>query len=166
MTIAVGSRIPDVTVQEVTPDGGRDVSIADFCARRTILLFGVPGAFTATCSEVHLPGFVVRSEELATRGVDAIVCTAVNDAAVMRAWAGATGADRHLTMLADGNGDLARALGVEFDGTRFGLGIRSRRYAAVIEDRVVRYLGVESGPEVGVSSADAVLAALSGQPRE
>lgn len=158
--IAEGERLPDVGVDLWTAEGGKRVTTGDFFAGKKIALFAVPGAFTLTCSEIHLPGFLVRADDIRAQGVDDVVCTAVNDVAVLGAWARATGATDHITMLADGNGDLARALGLELDGRGFGAGMRSRRYAAVVNDGVVEYLGVEFGREVGVSSAEAVLAAL------
>ncbi len=161
MPIEPGDRVPDVRLQRVEEDGARPVRTADLFADRTAVLFAVPGAFTPTCSDVHVPGFVVQSEALREQGVDLIACTAVNDAHVMTAWSQQVDPAGSLTMLADGNGDLARALGLELDGSPFGLGVRSRRYAMVIDDGTVAYLGVESGPEVGVSAAEAVLEALA-----
>ncbi|MDH3403946.1 MAG: peroxiredoxin [Acidobacteriota bacterium] len=161
MPIALGDRIPSLTLQRMTPEGVRPISTDEFFAGRRIALFAVPGAFTPTCSDAHLPGFLVRADELRARGVDAIACTAVNDAHVLDAWSRATSSGATITMLADGSGDLARALDLVLDGRTFGMGLRSRRYAMVVDDGVVTYLGVEDGREVGVSSADAVLAALA-----
>ena len=160
MPLGVGDRVPVVKLVQVAGSEMQPTSTAVFFAGKKVALFGLPGAFTGTCSETHLPGFLERADDLAAEGVDVIACTAVNDAAVMAAWAKATGAVGHIIMLADGNGDLARALGLELDLRVAGMGVRSRRYAAVINDGVVEYLGVESGREVGVSGADAVLAAL------
>ena len=159
-SVAKGDRVPDVRLQLSTAEGSSTVGSREFLAGRRVVLFAVPGAFTATCSETHLPGFLALADDIKAQGVDEVVCTAVNDAAVLGAWARATGAAEHIVMLADGSGDLARAMGLELDGRGFGLGMRSRRYAAVINDGVVEYLGVEPGREVGVSSAEAVLAAL------
>ena len=160
MAIAVGDRMPEVGLDVWRGGRGERVTSGAFFSGKRIALFAVPGAFTSTCSEVHLPGFLARADDLKAHGADEVVCTAVNDAAVLGAWAQATGAAGHITMLADGSGDLARELGLELDGRGFGMGMRSRRYAAVVNDGVVEYLGVEPGREVGVSSAEAVLAAL------
>lgn len=160
MTISQGDRIPAVELKQMTAEGIEPVLLEQFCAGRKVVLFAVPGAFTPTCSDTHLPGFVVNVDALRARGVAEVACTAVNDLFVLHAWGQATGGGEHLTLLADGNGDLAQALGLELDGSGFGMGLRSRRYAAVIDDGVVVYLGVEPGREVGVSSAEAVLAAL------
>lgn len=160
MTVAVGDRLPVVRLDTWTESGGRQAVTDAFFAGRRLVLFAVPGAFTSTCSEVHLPGFLARADDIKALGVDEVVCTAVNDVDVLAAWGRASSAADHITMLADGSGDLARALGLELDLSAFGMGIRSRRYAAVIDDGVVKYLGVEPGREVGVSGAEAVLAAL------
>lgn len=157
--IAVGDKIPDVGLWTVTADGPKAVSSHEALGTGKVVLFGVPGAFTPTCSDYHLPGFVTRADDLKAKGVDRIACIAVNDAFVMGAWGAAQHAD-DVIMLADGNGAFARATGLEMDGSGFGLGQRVRRFAAVIEDGVVRHLAVESGPGLEVSSADAVLQAL------
>ena len=156
---AVGDTIPDVGLWTMTADGPKAVTSHEALGTGTVVLFGVPGAFTPTCSDYHLPSFVVRAEDLRAKGVDRIACIAVNDAFVMGAWAQAEHAD-DLVMLADGNGEFARAAGLEMDGSGFGLGQRIRRFAAVLEDGVVRHVAVESGPGLEVSSADAVLAVL------
>ena len=160
MPSSVGDRFPSLTLNRMTAEGIRPVKTDDFFAGRRVALFAVPGAFTPTCSDTHLPGFLARADDLRALGVDAIACTAVNDIFVLDAWSKATHSADYITMLADGNGDLARALDLALDGTSFGMGLRSRRYAMVVNDGVIEYLGVESGPEVGVSSAEAVLAAL------
>ena len=157
--LAVGDTIPDVGLWTMTADGPKAVTSHEALGTGTVVLFGVPGAFTPTCSDYHLPSFVVRAEDLRAKGVDRIACIAVNDAFVMGAWAQAAHAD-DLVMLADGNGEFARAAGLEMDGSGFGLGQRIRRFAAVLEDGVVRHVAVESGPGLEVSSADAVLAVL------
>lgn len=164
MKITVGERIPDVQLWQMAEEGPRPVRTGDYFSGRRIALFAVPGAFTSTCSDVHLPGFLVRFDDLRSAGADAVACTAVNDAEVMAAWAKATGAAGRIDMLADGNADLARALGMDRDGSRYGMGVRSRRYGAVVYDGVVTYLGVEPAGEVGVSGAEAVLAALADSP--
>jgi len=159
MTIAVGDRLPGTKVVKLTPSGPALFALDELFAGRTVVLFAVPGAFTPTCSARHLPGFVERREALLARGVDEIACTAVNDAFVMDAWAKASGADG-ITMLADGNGELARALGLEQDSTRFNMGLRSRRYAMLLRDGVVEQLHVEEPGAFEVSSADHLLAHL------
>jgi len=162
MTIAVGERLPEVRLVLCSEDGGSPITTGSFFAGKKVALFSVPGAFTSTCSETHLPGFLARADDLKAHGVDEVVCTAVNDAAVMSAWARAMHAVGHISMLADGSGDLARAMDLELDGRGFGMGIRSKRYAALVNDGVVEYLGVEPGRDVGVSSAEAVMAELRG----
>lgn len=160
MTIAVGDRVPDVQIHAATSEGIKPVSSSEVLGKGKVVLFAVPGAFTPTCSEQHLPGFVVRADELRAKGVDTVACISVNDAFVMGAW----GKDREvgdsLTMLADGSGEFTKAMGLEMDGTKFGLGTRSQRYAAVIEDGIIKELFVEPGPGLKASSAEAVLAAL------
>ena len=157
MTLEVGQPLPDVAVKSPTADGIEEVRTADLAAGKTLVLFAVPGAFTPTCSDAHLPGFVTRFDDLREAGADAVACVAVNDAFVMGAWGKATGADAYLTLLADGNAALASAMGLELDASGFGMGTRSRRYAAVVDDGTIVYLGVEPAGEVGVSSAEAVL---------
>lgn len=160
MTIAVGDRVPDVSVLRAA-GGGTPVSTGEVLGHGKVVLFAVPGAFTPTCSDAHLPGFLLRAAELRAKGVDTIACTAVNDAYVMSAWGTAQHVGDEVTMLADGLGDLARAMGMEIDIAAHGLGTRSKRYAAIIEDGVVSWLGVEASPgDHQASSADAVLGAL------
>jgi peroxiredoxin len=161
MAIQVGDRIPDVTLN-VLADGVQSVSSAEFFRGRNVVLFAVPGAFTPTCSERHLPGYVERYEAFRRRGVD-VACIAVNDAFVMDAWAKAQHVPEGLAMLADGNGAFVRALGLEMDATRFGMGIRGKRFALYAKDGVVKKLAVEAPGELKVSSADAMLAAI-GEP--
>jgi glutaredoxin/glutathione-dependent peroxiredoxin len=160
MTIAVGDRIPDVQLKMVTGHGTETVSTADVLGKGRVVLFGVPAAFSPTCSDVHLPGFVLRADEITSRGVDGIFCVSVNDPFVMAAWARSQGVGDKVNLLADGNGDLARAMGVEIDLSRAGLGTRNKRYAAVIEDGVVTTLALEDATGLEVSSAEAVLSAL------
>ncbi len=159
MAIKVGDRIPDVELRTMGPDGPQPVRTGDVLGTGTVVLFAVPGAFTPGCSKIHLPGYVEHADELRAKGVDTIACVAVNDAWVMQAWADAQGASG-ITMLADGNGDFARAMGLELDGSGFGLGLRSQRYAAVLKDGVVTSLDVETGAGVDVSACSAVLAKL------
>ncbi|MHB1533732.1 MAG: redoxin family protein [Acidimicrobiales bacterium] len=160
MTIAVGDRIPDVKVQTPTADGPRPVQTGDVLGQGKVVLFGVPGAFTPTCSDYHLPGFVLRAEDFSAKGVDIIACVSVNDAFVMGAWGEAREVGDKVLLLADGSAELTRALGMEVDLTGGGLGLRSKRYAAILFDGVVEHLAVEEGLGLDVSSADALLAKL------
>lgn len=160
MAISVGDRIPDVKLMTMTGDGPKPVQSGEALGKGKVVLFGVPGAFTPTCSDHHLPGFVLRADDITAKGVDSIACVAVNDAFVMGAWGEARGADGKVTMLADGNGEFAGAMGLELDASGLGLGTRSQRYAAILEDGVVKELMVEASPGLDVSSADSVLAKL------
>ena len=157
MAIQAGERIPDVKLK--TTDG-KDVSTADLCRGKRVVLFAVPGAFTPTCSDHHLPGFLLRAEEIKAKGIDTIACVAVNDHHVMGAWGNARGGGDQILLLADGNGDFARAMGLEADISAFGMGKRSRRYAAVIEDCVVKAIQVDQPGRLDVSTAEAVLKLL------
>ena len=159
MTIAVGDTLPTVTLVKATPDGPDQVSTDAFFAGRTVALFAVPGAYTPTCSAQHLPGFLTKADDLRGKGVDEIACTSVNDAFVLDAWGKANAAEG-VTMLADGNADFARAIGLDAEASRFGMGTRSRRYAMLVEDRVVRQLFVDEPGEFKVSSAEHLLAAM------
>lgn len=159
MPIAIGDRLPAATLVRVTADGPEQIESEAYFAGRTVALFAVPGAFTPTCSARHLPGFVEAREALAAKGVDEIACTAVNDAFVLAAWAGSAEAEG-VTMLADGNADFARALGLSTDSSRFGMGIRSQRYAMLVEDGVVRTLHVDAPGEYRLSSAEHLLSNL------
>jgi peroxiredoxin len=159
MTISVGDRIPDTSLVKATAGSPEQVGSAEFFAGRTVALFAVPGAFTPTCSTRHLPGYVQKAGDLRAKGVDEIACISVNDAFVMGAWANASKADG-ITMLADGNGDFARAVGLASDSSRFGMGTRSQRYAMIVDDGVVRTLHVEGPGEFKVSSADHLLSTL------
>jgi glutaredoxin/glutathione-dependent peroxiredoxin len=160
MAISVGDHIPDVKITTITPDGPAPAQSTDVLGKGKVVLFAVPGAFTPTCSEKHLPGFVVRSEDIKAKGVDTIACIAVNDAFVMGAWAAQQDPDSQITFLADGNADFAKAMGLELDGSGFGMGTRSQRYAAVIDDGVVTELLVEPSPGLDVSSAESILGKL------
>jgi peroxiredoxin len=144
----------------MTDEGPRPVSSTEALGKGKVVLFAVPGAFTPTCSDHHLPGFVMRADEIRAKGVDAIACLSVNDPFVMGAWGRDQGVGDRVLMLADGNGDFTRAVGLELDGSRFGLGSRSQRYAAILEDGVVTSIFVEQNPGLDVSSAESVLAAL------
>jgi len=160
MTIAVGDRIPDVKVQLPGPNGPEAAQTADLLGHGTVVLFGLPGAFTPTCSDHHLPGFVLRSEDIRAKGVDVIACVSVNDAFVMKAWGEANEVDGAVTMIADGSALFTKALGLDVDLTGGGLGVRSKRYAAVLRDGQVTHLAVEETLGLDVSSADSVLAVL------
>jgi peroxiredoxin len=160
MAIAVGDKIPDIKVMTSGPEGPTPVQTGEVLGSGKVVLFAVPGAFTPTCSDYHLPSYVIRQDELKAKGVDTVACISVNDPFVMAAW----GENQHVgdavLMLADGNGDFAKSVGLEMDGSGFGLGTRSQRYAMVIEDGVVTTLNVEPGPGLTVSAADAILEAL------
>jgi glutaredoxin/glutathione-dependent peroxiredoxin len=160
MTIQTGDRIPDAKLVKVTADGPDQVDAASYFAGRRVALFSVPGAFTPTCSAKHLPGFVAKADEIKAKGVDEIACTAVNDFFVMKAWGQANDVDGKVTMLADGNGDFVKALGLELDGAAYGMGTRGQRFAAVINDGVVEQLFVEGPGQFEVSSADYMLGKL------
>ena len=160
MAISARDRIPDITLRTMSADGPAAIQSTDVLGKGRVVLFAVPGAFTPTCSDHHLPGFVLRADDLADKGVDVVACVSVNDPFVMGAWGQAQGTDGKVLMLADGNGEFAAAMGLEMDGSGFGLGTRSRRYAAIIDDGVVTELMVEPGPGLEASSADAVLAKL------
>ncbi len=161
MSIAVGDKIPDVKVQVPGDSGPEPAQTADLLGTGTVVLFGVPGAFTPTCSDHHLPGFVIRADDLKDKGVDRIFCVSVNDAFVMGAWGRANEVGEGVGMIADGSALFTKAIGLDVDLTGGGLGVRSKRYAAVIKDGVVTHLAVEDTLGLDVSSADAVLAALS-----
>ena len=143
MTITTGDRLPDVTFTTMTAEGPSKLSTADIFAGRKVVLFAVPGAFTPTCHMKHLPGFIARADEIKARGVDTIACVSVNDVFVMDAWARSTGAGGKILFLADGNGDFARAIGMNVDSSGFGMGLRSKRYAMIVEDGRVTALNVE-----------------------
>jgi peroxiredoxin len=145
MTIAVGDKIPESTLMQMTGDGPAPVSTADLFAGKKVVLFAVPGAFTPTCSAQHLPGYIENADALSAKGADSIVCMAVNDVFVMDAWGKAQGADDKVSMVADGNGDFTSALGLELDGSGFGLGQRSQRFSLIAEDGVVTHLNLEEG---------------------
>jgi peroxiredoxin len=157
MTIKVGDRLPNATLIKVTENGPDAVQTNDYFAGRKVALFCVPGAFTPTCSARHLPSFLDKADELKAKGIDEIACTAVNDAFVMGAWAKQAGADGEVTMLADGNGAFAKALGLDADFDKFGMGTRSRRYSMIVDDGVVKQLNVEQPGAFEVSSAEFML---------
>ncbi|MCC7252209.1 peroxiredoxin [Hyphomicrobium sp.] len=161
MSIKVGDRLPEATFTVMGEDGPKPASSGDLFKGKKVVLFAVPGAFTPTCSEHHLPGFVGHADDLKAKGVTTIACTAVNDVFVLNAWAKARGAQGAITMLADGNGDFAKALGLDIDLSKFGLGTRSQRYAMVVDDGVVQYLAVEDSPPEHIkATAEKVLASF------
>ena len=159
MTIQVGDKIPDVQLSLATPEGPVPVRSGEFFAGKKVALFAVPGAYTPTCSARHLPSFVEKADELKAKGVDEIVGTSVNDAFVMGAWNKDQGSEA-ITMLADGNGELAEALGLAMDGSKFGMGKRSQRYSMIVNDGVVEQLNVEAPGEYSASSAETLLGQL------
>ncbi|GJN38869.1 hypothetical protein PR202_gb27947 [Eleusine coracana subsp. coracana] len=163
-TIAVGDRLPDATLSYFdAPDGElKTVTVRDLTAGKKVVLFAVPGAFTPTCTQKHLPGFVAKAGALRAKGVDTVACVSVNDAFVMRAWKDSLGVGDEVLLLSDGNGELTRAMGVELDLTDkpVGLGVRSRRYALLAEDGVVKVLNLEEGGAFTNSSAEDMLKAL------
>jgi peroxiredoxin len=161
VAIQEGTRIPDVKVMISDEDGmPKQAQSGDVLGKGKVVLFAVPGAFTPGCSNFHLPGFVLRAPELFERGVDRIACVAVNDAFVMKAWGDDQEVGDAILMIGDGNGDFTKAMGLEMDGSGFGLGQRSQRYAAIVDDGVVKKLLVEPASGVDVSSAENVLANL------
>ena len=160
MTIQVGDTIPSAKLMQGTPDGPKEVTTEELFGGKTVVLFGVPGAFTPTCSVKHLPSFVQNAEALTAKGVDAIACMAVNDVFVMTAWGKDQGVGDKVMMLADGSAAFTKAMGLELDLTGRGLGIRSQRFALVAKDGKVTHIGVETGGAFEVSKAEAVLAAL------
>lgn len=159
MTIQTGERLPDATFTIPTADGLDQTDTQSFFGGKKVALFSVPGAFTPTCSAKHLPGFVEKADELRAHGIDAIACTAVNDAFVMGAWAKSAAAEG-VTMLADGNGQFVKALGLEMDGSKFGMGPRGQRFSMIVDDGVVTTLNVEGPGEFKVSSAEHMLGQL------
>ena len=159
MTIAVGDKLPDVKMMKAGEAGPEPIQSGDYFKGKRVALFSVPGAFTPTCSAKHLPGYVAKAADLKAKGVDEIVCTAVNDAFVMGAWGRADGSG-DVTMIGDGNGDFAKAVGLEMDGSGFGLGQRGQRFSMVVNDGVVEQINVEAPGEFKVSSAEHMLEQL------
>src|SRR5690242_5366854 len=157
MTIKVGDKIPSATLMQMKDGGPKPVSTDDLFAGKKVVLFALPGAFTPTCSAKHLPGFIQHGDEIKQKGVDTIACLSVNDAFVMGAWGDQQGAGDKVLMLADGNGDFTRALGLEMDATKFGMGKRSQRYSMIIKDGVVKQLNIEEPGSFQVSSAEHLL---------
>jgi peroxiredoxin len=161
MAIAAGSRLPDATFRTMTPSGPATKTTADVFTGKRVVLFAVPGAFTPTCNNNHLPGFLANLDAFKGKGIDTVACTAVNDVFVLDAWSRSTGAGDKILFLADGNGEFAKALGLDLDASGAGLGIRSKRYAMLVEDGVVKALNVEDAPgKAEKSAAEALLASL------
>jgi glutaredoxin/glutathione-dependent peroxiredoxin len=160
MTIAIGDALPAVTLVKMTADGPEKVETGDYFAGKRVALFSVPGAFTPTCTARHLPGFIDKAADLKAKGIDEIVGTAVNDAFVLKAWGDNANAGDTVTLLADGNADFVKAMGLDMDGTAYGMGTRGKRFAMVINDGKVEKLFVEAPGEFKVSSADYMLAEL------
>jgi glutaredoxin/glutathione-dependent peroxiredoxin len=157
MALVQGDKIPAIELTVVGSEGPKKIGSAEFFADKTVVLFAVPGAFTPTCSARHLPGFKDHRADFTAKGIDVVACTSVNDAFVMKAWAQDQGIGDEVVMLSDGNGEFAQAMGLVLDGTGFGMGKRSQRYAAVIKDGVIAKLFVEQAGEFRVSSAQYVL---------
>lgn len=161
MTIKTGDRVPSATIFKMGADGGPEaVSTDDYFEGRKVVVFGLPGAFTRTCSAKHLPGFVAQAQAIRDRGVDEIACISVNDAMVMTAWGVAHEAQGKVTMLSDGNGALTEAMGLAADMSAKGYGKRSKRYAMIVEDGTITHFALETEPGLNVSSAEQVLKAL------
>jgi peroxiredoxin len=159
MAIQEGQKLPEATLHMMQEGRPAAVTTNDLFAGKKVVLFAVPGAFTPTCSQTHLPGYVVNADAIKAKGADSIVCLSVNDAFVMGAWGDTSNAEA-LQMVGDGNGDFTKALGLEMDGSGFGLGTRSQRYAMIVDDGTVTKLAVEDPGKLEVSAAEAILAAL------
>jgi len=160
MSIAVGDTVPDIQIMTTQAGTPVRVQTGEVLGTGKVVLFAVPGAFTPTCSDYHLPSYVIRHDELVAKGVDTVACISVNDPFVMDAWGEAQKVGDSVLMLADGNGEFTAAVGLEMDGSGIGLGTRSQRYAMVLQDGVVTALHVEPGPGLSVSAADAILGVL------
>lgn len=160
MTIQIGDTLPQATFSVMTDEGPQQRTTDDVFKGKTVALFALPGAFTPTCSAKHVPGFKAHADEFRAKGVDTIACLSVNDAFVMGAWGKDQDAGDDIVMLADGNADFTKAVGLEMDGTKFGMGIRSQRYSMLVTDGVVKQLNVEQGGEFRVSTAEHLLGQL------
>ena len=160
MTIQLGEKIPSVILQQKTDEGVSDISTDQIFSDKKVVLFALPGAFTPTCSAAHLPGYVVKADELKEKGIDQIVCLSVNDAHVMKAWGDQQNVEGRIMMLADGSCHFTHAVGLELDGREGGMGIRSQRYAMIVNDGVVELLNVEAPMKFEVSDADTILNSL------
>ncbi|TMJ28689.1 MAG: peroxiredoxin [Alphaproteobacteria bacterium] len=161
MSIKIGDRLPETKFRIMTPEGPAWNSTSDIFRGKKVVLFAVPGAFTSTCNNMHLPGYLQNLDAIKAKGVDTVAVTGVNDMFVMEAWKRATGADGKIEFLADGNAEFAKAIDLTFDGSVAGLGLRSRRYSMLVEDGVVKRLNIEEAPgKVEISGADALLKQL------
>ena len=160
MTIKAGDKLPDAVFMTSGSEGPKPITSDELFKGKTVALLAVPGAFTPTCSAKHLPGFKDHAADLKAKGVDTIACVSVNDLFVMKAWGADQGITDEVLLLADGNGDFTRAIGLEFDGSKFGMGLRSQRYSLIAKDGVVQTLNVEEGGEFKISSADYMLGQL------
>jgi peroxiredoxin len=160
MTVKVGDKVPSVTLRYIGPEGVQQVSSEEFFAGKKVALFGVPGAFTRTCSQRHLPSYVTNAAALKAKGVDTIACIAVNDQFVMDAWGKSAGAEGKIVMLGDGSGEFAHAIGLELDRVKEGMGIRTQRYSMLVDNGVIKVLNIEQPGVYEVSSAEAMLKAL------
>ena len=160
MSIKVGDKMPSVTVKHLTADGMAEISTDEIFAGKKVVLFSVPGAYTPTCTAQHLPGFQSKADALKAKGVDRVVCMAVNDPFVMKSWAESVGVRGEVMMFPDGNAELTKALGLELDASGNGLGLRSQRFAMIVDDGTVTHLAVEEGTGLDVSSAEKILEAL------
>ena len=160
MTIKAGERMPSGTLKTMMKDGPKDVSTDELFKGKKVVLFSVPGAFTPTCDAKHLPGFVQNADQLKAKGVDTVACMAVNDVFVMNAWGKHSNVADKVLMLADGNGDYARALGLELDAKGFGMGTRGQRFAIIVQDGVAKAVNVEAPGQFKVSAAEHVLGQL------
>src|ERR1700741_1406835 len=160
MAIKAGERMPAGKLKRMTKDGPKDIATDELFKGKTVVLFSVPGAFTPTCDAKHLPGFVQLADQILAKGVNTIACMAVNDVFVMNAWGKHSGVGEKILMLADGNGDYAKALGLELDGTKFGMGKRGQRFAIIVKDGVASHVDVEEPGQFKVSAAEYVLGQL------
>ena len=160
MTIKVGDRIPSVKLKQMTKDGVKDITTDELFKGKKVALFALPGAFTPTCSAKHLPGFVQNAEAIKGKGVSTIACLSVNDAFVMDAWGKNQNVGEKVVMLADGNADFTKAVGLEMDGTGYGMGLRSKRYSMLVDDGVVKQLNLEKPGAFEVSNAETMLKQL------
>ncbi len=160
MPIRPGDELPNVTLTHMTGEGPKEITTEEIFGGKRVVLFALPGAFTPTCSAAHLPGYVVHADAVKAKGVDRIVCLSVNDAFVMDAWAKTQNVDGRVEMIADGNGDFTRAVGLELDLRPRGLGVRSQRYAMVVDDGVVKTLSIDAPGKFELSDAESVMRSL------
>jgi peroxiredoxin len=160
MTIKIGDKMPDVTLKQATATGPIDLETSQFFKNKTTVLFAIPGAFTPVCSSKHLPGFITHSQEFLDKGVDQIACLSVNDPFVLQAWSEKQHVKDSVTMLADGNGEFTKAIGLGIDLTSFGMGYRSQRYAIIVKDGMLKHLDVEPASSCNLTSAEHILSVL------